>query len=93
MKKTTASTKQLVIDTEGASHELTGVRKAAIAANHWMAALERQAEDVHAKTLLSCTARVVSTKEGGIHALITDDRGVTVEISGGELCAAIAPKE
>jgi hypothetical protein len=42
---------------------LNGVRKAAIAASHRMAALEREAESIHTKTLLSCTARVVSTAE------------------------------
>ena len=90
MKKTTAPTKQLVIDTEGASHELTGVRKAAIAAAKRLSALEEQAEALHAKTLLSCTARVVSTKDGGIHALLTDAHGVTMEIAGGEVAVAVA---
>src|ERR1700730_3682749 len=73
-----------------AETELTGVRRAAITAGHRMAALERDAEAIHTKTLLSCTARVVSTQERGVHALITDDNGVTVEISGGDLMASVA---
>ena len=76
-----------------AETELTGVRRAAIAASHRMAALERAADEIHAKTLLSCSARVVSTQERGVHALITDDNGVTVEISGGSLMASVAKKE
>jgi hypothetical protein len=67
-----------------------GVRRAAIAASHRMTALERDAEAIHAKTLLNCTARVLSTKERGIHALLTDANGVTVEISGGELAVAVS---
>jgi hypothetical protein len=55
-----------------------------------MAALERDAEAIHTKTMLSCTARVLSTKERGIHALLTDGNGVTVEISGGELAVAVS---
>ena len=70
--------------------ELTGVRKAAMSAGRRMQALERDAEAVHVKTLLSCTARVLSTKENGVHALITDAHGVTVEIAGGELAVAVS---
>jgi hypothetical protein len=76
-----------------AETELTGVRRAAIAAGHRMAALESAADEIHAKTLLSCSARVASTPERGVHALITDDHGVTIEISGGALMAAVAKKE
>ena len=59
-----------------AEAELTGVRKAAIAAGHRMA--------IHTRTLLSCTARFVSTKQDGVHALIVDDHAVAIEISGGD---------
>ena len=55
-----------------AARELSGVRKAAMAAGRRMSALEEQAEALHAKTLLSCTARIVSTPESGLHALLTD---------------------
>jgi hypothetical protein len=72
------------------SRFMTGVRKAAQAAGRRMAALEEQADAIHAKTLLSCTARVVSTQEGGVHALITDHHGVTMEIAGGEVAVAVA---
>lgn len=69
--------------------ELTGVRKAAVAAGRRMQALERQADEIHTRTMISCTARVVSTKEGGIHALITDQHGSTVELSGGSLAISV----
>jgi hypothetical protein len=82
------TSKQLM---ERAACELTGVSKAAIAAGHRMMAPERDAESIHARTLLSCTARVTSTKGGGVHALLTDAFGTTLEISGGEVCAAVAP--
>jgi hypothetical protein len=67
-----------------AEAELTDVRKAAIAAGHRMATLERDAEAIHTRTLLSCTARFVSTKQDGVHALIVDDHAVAIEISGGD---------
>jgi len=73
-----------------AEAELTGIRRAAITAGHRMAALKRDAEAIHTKTLLTCTARVVSTPERGVHALLTDDNGVTVEISGGSVAVAVA---
>jgi hypothetical protein len=82
-----AASKQLI---ETATRELTGIPKAALAAGHRMAALERAAEAIHAKTLLSCTARVTSSPEAGLHALLTDAHGVTIEISGGQLAAAIS---
>lgn len=69
---------------------LTGVRRAAIAAGHRMAALEREAENIHVKTMLACTARVTSTPKHGVHALLVDDNGVTVEISGGAVAVAVA---
>jgi hypothetical protein len=92
MRKVTSSvtapaSKELITKAETG---LTGIHKAAMAAGRRMSALEEQAEALHAKTLLSCTARVVSTQQDGVHALITDHHGVTVEIAGGELAVAVA---
>jgi hypothetical protein len=82
-----AASKQLI---ETATRELTGIPKAALAAGHRMAALERAAEAIHARTVLSCSARVTSSQANGVHALITDAHGVVIEICGGELAAAIS---
>jgi hypothetical protein len=75
---------------EAATHELTGVRKAALTAGRRMQALELAAEAIHEKTLLTCTARLTSTPEAGLHALLTDAHGTTIEISGGQLAASIS---
>jgi hypothetical protein len=81
--------KTTLLAIEAATHELTGIRKAAMSAGRRMVALEEQAETLHAKTLLSCTARIISTPESGLHALLTD-ACVTIEISGGAVVAAVA---
>ena len=82
-----ASSKQLI---ETATHELTGIRKAAMAAGRRMAALEQAADAIHARTMTTCTARVTSTPETGLHALLVDGHGTTIEISGGQLAATIS---
>jgi hypothetical protein len=83
----TAASKQLI---ETATHELSGVRKAALAAGRRMQALELAAEAIHARTMTTCTARVTSTPESGLHALLVDGHGTVIEISGGQLAASIA---
>jgi hypothetical protein len=54
---------------------LTGVRRAAIAAGHRMAALEREAENIHVKTMLARTARVTSTPKHGVPPTIACREG------------------
>lgn len=82
--------KQLTTREQDAVKQLNSIKLAAAAAARRMQALENYAETIHARTVQSCTARLVSTKENGIHALITDANGVTVEIAGGALAVAVA---
>ena len=82
--------KQLTTREQDAVKQLNSIKLAAAAAARRMQALENYAEAIHARTVHSCTARLVSTKENGIHELITDANGVTVEIAGGALAVAVA---
>jgi hypothetical protein len=79
----------LTVKETAAVETLNGIRKAAAAAGKRMQALEAQAEEIHARTMQTCTARIVSGPDG-VHALIRDSHGVTVEISGGNVALAVA---